>query len=202
MNKIILVLAVILTATQAMATTIGVSTHPFTMKKQVITTEYDTYTSVGKGAGISAKYYRQINDEVNMDAGFTITNGDRANRVFAGADYLLVPDYGRQPRISIKGLIESADFDGQRINGVGVAPTLSKGFSFWGKEAFPFVALPWKLNLNADDNAYESSTALALGITGRLPFDGYENLIGNFETNVNIRNSYTAIVLGISLPIQ
>ena len=98
--------------------------------------------------------------------------------------------------------IQTEDFDGNRINSFGAAPTISKGFSFWGKEAFPFLAVPVRVGLNADTNTYETSTAVATGITGRLPMDGYENLIYNFEANMSVRNSFTGFVMGLSLPIQ
>ena len=55
---------------------------------------------------------------------------------------------------------------------------------------------------NKDTNTYETSTAFAAGITGRLPIDGYKKIVGNIETNVSLRNSYSSIVFGLSLPIQ
>lgn len=202
MKKLALVLATALLSTVASASTIGVSTHPFTMKKQVVTTEFNNYMTNGTGAGITAKYFQRLNEQINFDAGFGITDGDRSNRIFMGADFGLLPDYGRQPRVSIKGLLQTEDFDGNRINSFGAAPTISKGFSFWGKEAFPFLAVPMRVGLNADTNTYETSTAVATGITGRLPMDGYENLIYNFEANMSVRNSFTGFVMGLSLPIQ
>ena len=111
-------------------------------------------------------------------------------------------DYGRQPKVSVKGVLETENIDGDTVNSFGAAPTISKGFSFWGKEAFPFLAVPVKVSLDADENTYETSTAVAAGITGRLPMEGYENLVYNIETNMSLRNSYTGFVMGISLPIQ
>jgi hypothetical protein len=201
MKKLGLILGLALLSSMAMAT-IGVSTHPFTMKKQVITTEFNNYMSNGTGSGITAKYFQRVNEVVNFDAGVGITDGDRANNVFMGADFQMIPDYGRQPRVSVKALLDTMDFGGDRINSFGAAPTISKGFSFWGKEAFPFLAVPMKVSLNADENTYFTSTAVAAGITGRIPVAGYENLVYNFETNMSLRNSYTGFVMGISLPIQ
>ena len=151
MNKLTLILGTILLSSLASASTVGLSTHPFTMKKQVVTTEFNNYMTNGTGAGITAKYLQRVNEEIAFDAGFGITDGDRSNRLFMGADYAFIPDYGRQPRVSVKGLLETQDFDGNRINSFGAAPTISKGFSFWGKEAFPFMAVPVKVSLNADE---------------------------------------------------
>lgn len=189
-------------AMSAMASTVGVSSHPFTMKKHVITTEFNSYLTNGSGMGISAKYFQRVNDKLNFDAGFGFTDGDRSSRFVIGADAQIIPDYGRQPRISLKGTLESENLEGDRINTVGAAPTLSKGFAFWGREAFPFIALPLKVSLNTNEGTYETSTAIAAGITGRLPFGNFRDLVGNLETNISLRNSYTAIVMGVSLPIQ
>lgn len=189
-------------AVSAMATTVGVSSHPFTMKKHVITTEFNSYLNNGSGMGISAKYFQRVNDRFNFDAGFGFTDGDRASRFIMGADAQIIPDYGRQPRVSIKGSLETENIENDRINSAGIAPTMSKGFSFWGKEAFPFVALPVKVSLNTNEGTYETSTAIAAGITGRLPLGGFKDLVGNLETNFSLRNSYAAVVMGVSLPIQ
>lgn len=186
----------------ASASTIGLSTHPFTMNKRVITTEFNSFLSAGAGMGITAKYFQRVDSKLNIDAGVMVSDGDRSSAFMAGADYEIFPDYGRQPRLSAKALLQSAEVDGDRVNNFGVAPTLSKGFAFWGKEAFPFVALPVSVGLNTNEGTYETSTALAAGITGRLPIEGYSNLIGNLETNVGLRNSYTAIVMGLSMPLQ
>ena len=202
MKKLGLFLGSVLLSQIAGASTIGVSAHPFTMQKQVIRTEFSNYGANGVGTGINASYFKRLNERVNFDAGFGISDGKSSSTVFAGADFELIPDYGRQPRVSIKTLLDSQNFNGDRINSFGAAPTLSKGFAFWGNEAFPFVALPVRVGLNADENTFQTSTALAAGITGRLPFDGFENLIANFETNIAIRNSNSSVVLGVSLPIQ
>lgn len=202
MKKLGLFLTASLLSTAASATTIGVSSHPFTMQKQVVTTEFNNYSNNGAGTGMTARYFNRVNEITNIDAGFGITDGDRASRIFMGADFQLIPDYGRQPRVSIKALLETENMDGDRLNSFGAAPTVSKGFAFWGKEAFPFISLPMKVSLNTDENTYETSTALAAGITGRLPINGYEKLVGNIETNFSLRNSYSSIVFGLSLPIQ
>lgn len=186
----------------AFATVVGLSTHPFEADKKVITTEFDSYFSNGSGMGITAKYYQKLNNRVNVDAGVGITSGDRENRVFVGADYELFPDYGRQPRVSVKGILETLSFNDERINSFGIAPTVSKGVSLWGREAFPFVALPVSVSLNTEENTYETATALSTGITRRFRMEGARDLVANLEANFDLRNSFTALVLGVSLPLQ
>ena len=94
------------------------------------------------------------------------------------------------------------EFDNERINTVGIAPTISKGFSFWGNEAFPFVALPYRVSLNDDQGTYDTSLALATGITGQLDIGGNKNVVGNIEANFNLENSFSAIVMGVSVPLN
>lgn len=183
------------------ASSIGLSSHPYSNQEKVVTTEFNSFMSNGAGMGMMAKYYQNIDNKMNFDAGIGFASGSRANMITAGFDYELFPDYSTQPRLSLKSLLESTGFDGDRINSLGVAPTLSKGFSFWGKEAFPFVAIPVKLNLNDDEGTYETALSLTTGISGNLPIDGLERLVGNIEANFDLRNSYTALVLGVSVPL-
>lgn len=202
MRKILLGLLCTALPLGAMASTVGVSSHPFSFNKHIVTTEFNNYMTNGSGTGITARYFQRVNEKLNFDAGFGFTDGDRSSRITAGADYMLIPDYGRQPRFSIKGLLATENLDDDRVNSFGVAPTISKGFSFWGNEAFPYLALPYNVSLNTDQSTYETSTAMALGITGNLNVGGFRDLVGNFETNFSIDNSYTAFVMGVSLPIQ
>ncbi|MBT4790011.1 MAG: hypothetical protein HON90_00445 [Halobacteriovoraceae bacterium] len=202
MKKLLIGLATFSLSLSAMASTIGVSNHPFSMNKHIISTEYNNYMNDGSGMGLSAKYMQRVSDQLNVDAGFGFTDGERASRMFVGADMQLIPDYGRQPRVSLKGFLERESTDGERFNSFGFAPTVSKGFAFWGKEAFPFVSLPMKVSLNESEKIYESSTALALGISGRLNVAGIKNLVGNIETNISLRNSYSALMMGVSVPIE
>jgi hypothetical protein len=196
------VLLLALISMSVMATTVGLSTHPFSVENRVITTEFDNYTSSGQGMGLTARYYQRVNQALNYDVGFSINEGERANRLLVGTDYEIFPDFGRQPRLSVKGLFETMEFDNERINSFGAAPTLSKGFSFWGKEAFPFIALPYRVSLNDDQNTYETSIALATGITGRLDIGGNTEVVGNIEANFNLDNSYSALVMGVSVPLN
>ena len=56
--------------------------------------------------------------------------------------------------------------------------------------------------INESEKEYETSTALAFGMTGRLPIEGINNLVGNIEANMSLRNSYSSLVMGVSLPIE
>lgn len=184
------------------ANRIGVSSHPFTMNKNVLTTEFNSITSQGIGQGITSKFFKRLSYRSNFDIGVGISDGDRANRFFTGLDYELYPDYAKQPRISVKSFFESENVLGQRLNSLGFAPTISKGLRVRGHEVFPFMALPFAVTLNDSSRTYETSQALSAGFTTRLPFVGFEKIVGSFETNMNIRNSFTSFLFGVSLPLQ
>jgi len=202
MKKLLLGLCCSVLSIGAIASTVGVSAHPFTMNKHIVTTEFNSYLNNGTGMGLTARYMQRVNQKLSFDAGFGFTDGERASKMMFGSDYALIPDYGRQPKISIKGLLETENYDGSRINSFGIAPTISKGLSFWGNEAFPYLAVPLKVGLNTNENTYETSTAVAMGVTGNLHVGGFRDLVGNIETNFSLRNSYAAVVMGVSLPIQ
>lgn len=202
MRNLILAAVIFTFSAVSMASTIGLSNHPFSLQKHVITTEFNNYLTNGAGTGITARYMQRVNEKLNMDFGAGFSNGERSSTFRVGADMMLIPDYGRQPRISIKGFGITEAFDGDRVNSFGAAPTISKGFSFWGKEAFPFLAVPMQVNMNTETSEYETTTALATGITGRIPLAGIDNLVGNIEMNFPIRNSFTSLVFGVSVPLQ
>ncbi|MBL7663648.1 MAG: hypothetical protein JNM93_00830 [Bacteriovoracaceae bacterium] len=202
MKNILIVLAMLFSL-RAFAQNIGVSTHPFSLKSSVINAELANNTSNGTGTGVNLRYYNRLADDVNMDVGYGVNSGDRENRFFLGTDYRLFPDYGYQPRISVKGMYSyGKEFD-QKLHRIGFAPTISKGFNVNGNEVFPFVAIPLQLQLNSTANNYQTVNTLALGVTGRIQLDNSSDvIIANLETQFNLRNSYNAIVLGISVPLN
>lgn len=200
-TMIVAIIAALMLVSSAFANVVGLSTHPFQLEKHVIGTEVTSNLSAGSGFGVQARYMHRLAPELNLDAGAMMAGGERNSRFFAGADYMIFPDYDSQPRVSIKSFLErTSEFDRDK-NNIGFAPVVSKGFSFWGNEAFPFVAIPIKLSLDSDSSTYETVSSLAFGITGRLPIEGYTKLVGNIEANIDIENSYTGLVMGIGYPL-
>lgn len=202
MRNLALFLVLIMVSASAMASVVGLSTHPLTMKRSAMNTEFNSYGASKDGKGFNARYHQRINEAMNFDVGAGFTDGERSNQFFAGVDTQLIPDYGRQPRISVKALGSTQNVDGERVYSLGAAPIISKGFAVSGNEMFPYMAVPLELVLNDDSSKWVTSSAVALGTTMRLPWDGYENLVANAEINMSLRNSYSAIVLGISIPIN
>lgn len=200
--KLITLCLSFLLSTSAFAYGTGYVTHPLRTGKHILSTEFTGIVSTGGGAGVQARYTRKMAPQLALEAGAGINGGNRDNRFFIGADYELLPDYRKQPRVSTKVTIENAsEFDSRR-NILALAPTISKGFSFWGKEAFPFISIPVSLNLDGDTKTYESQIAAAIGITGPLPFEDYKHLLANFETSFGLKDSFTAVFLGLSYQLN
>lgn len=201
-SRALLFIASLLVAPSLWAYGTGQSTFPLMEKQHMVSTEITGITSTGGGFGIQGRYTRKMNKRLVLDGGFGLSGGERTNRFFAGADWELFPDYMNQPRISIKTSLENANEFDVRRNILTVAPTVSKGFSFWGEEAYPFVSLPFGVQLINETKQYETVANLNLGILGNLPFEGYRKFTASAEVTVDIKDSYTGVFLGLSYPLN
>lgn len=202
MSKALLFVAAVLTAPSVWAYGIGQSSFPLMEKQQFLSTEITGITSTGGGVGIQGRYTRKISKQLIVDGGIGLSGGERANRIFAGADWEIFPDYMSQPKFSIKTTFENAKEFNFRKNVLSVAPVVSKGFNFWGKEAFPFVAIPLGVQLINETKQYETVANLNLGVLGNLPIDGYEKLTTSVEFTLGIKDSYTGLFVGLSYPLE
>lgn len=189
-------------STNVFAYGIGQSSFPLMPNKRLISTEMTGITSTNGGVGIQSRYTQKLNAATTLDAGLGISGGERSGRIFAGADYEVYPDYQRQPRISLKGTIENAKEFGKRRNIISIAPIISKGFSFWGQEAYPYLALPLGISLEGREKRYKTFVSSNLGINGRVPIDGYRHLTGMLETQINLNGSFTGVTVGMSFPVN
>ena len=179
----------------------GLSSYPLKTKGSILTTELISFFSDGKGLGLQGRYTRKINGSVTLDGGIGVSDSGRNQRYFAGADIEFFPDYGKQPRISVKAFFQSAEEFEKRKNIIGGAPMASKGFAMFGKMIHPFIAAPVGLVLDQNTKQYEFRITGAFGIMGNIPVgDPKENkqLVYNVEANLNIQDSYSAIYFGIS----
>jgi len=179
----------------------GYSTYPMLTDSKLMSAELMGVTSTGGGVGIQARYTHKITQKWTVDGGAGVSGGERSSRFFASSDYEIFPDYMKQPKISIKTrLMNTKEFDVRR-NVISVAPVVSKGFSFWGHEAFPYLSIPFDLSLDSKTKSYETSINASLGLTGNLPIEGYRHLTAFLEGTVGVKDSYTGIFLGVGFPL-
>ena len=84
----------------------------------------------------------------------------------------------------------------------GITPVFSKGFSFWGVEGFPYASIPLAISLNGSKKSYETIATLSVGLTGKVPFQGYRHLTANLEGMLNIKDSYSGLFCGLAFPMN
>lgn len=200
--KYVISLCLALVHSHVFAHGVGLSAYPLELQKNMFSTELTGITSDGGGVGLQGRYSRKINEKTVLDAGFGISGGERNSRFFVAADYEIFPDHMRQPKVTVRTSIENSKEFGTRRNILSLAPKISKGFSFWGHEAFPYAALPFGVNLDSDTKRYQSQMGLNLGIAGNLPFEGYNKLLGVLETTIGVNDTYTAFFAGITFPLN
>ena len=204
MNKIklISIAAASLLTTNIWALGTGLSSYPMMSGKKLISSEVLGVTSSGGGVGAQVRYTQKFNKKAVFDAGIGISAGEMSNRFFTGVDYEIFPDYYQQPKVSVKTSLEMAkEFDESRTK-LSLAPTVSKGFSFWGTEAYPYFALPLGLSLDSDSKTYESTVSANLGINGNVPLEQYKHLQASAEIQLGLKDSFTSILVGLSYPLQ
>jgi|GEM_PF-523106 len=204
-KKAVAAVAVVFTLAQAnnvFAYGVGLSTFPLSEGTKAVSAEATGVVTRGGGAGIQARYSQKLNNITTVDAGFGISGGERSGRVFAGMDYEILPDYEKQPRMSLKAIIQNSKDFGASNNSFSLAPTFSKGLNVQGKEVYPYLAIPYGVMLNSDSKTYETTLNLALGANGHLPIEGYERWIANVEVTANLQDSYSGVFVGLSYPIN
>lgn len=182
----------------------GLSSFPLEVETKLISAEFTGITSTGGGIGMQARYTQKISEKGTIDAGLGISGGERSARLFAGYDYELFPDYENQPKTSIKAFIENSKEFRDRRNILGIAPTISKGFSFWGKEAFPYISLPYGISLNGNSNSYNTTLSANFGVSGVIPADVGPNkqLTANAEAIIGVKDSFSGAFFGVAYPIE
>ena len=200
--RIISTLLSLMVSTSLWAYGTGVSTYPLMPEKKLISTEFTGITSTGGGVGLQARYTQKLNATTIVEAGIGMSGGEFDSRIFAGADFEIFPDYQKQPRVAVKAYFENVKEFGLRRNVVGVTPTVSKGFNFWGNEGFPFLSVPVGLSLDTENQMYRTIISANFGIVGNLPIEGYKHWTASIEGIISVKDTYSGIFMGLTYPIN
>lgn len=180
----------------------GWSTYPMLIDNKFLSTEVTGDLSNNGGVGLQGRYIQKLNRATVLDGGIGFSGGERSGRVFAGLDYEIFPDYQAQPRISVKATFENSREFNLRKNKIGMNPIVSKGFNFWGKEAYPYLSAPMGISLDNGTQSYDTFMKVSAGITGKIPYGPLSHLTANLEGTINVKNSYSGVFLGLSFPID
>ena len=187
---------------QAFSSGVGFSSYPLMIDKKFISLEMTGNLSSNGGLGVQGRFTQKLHSRMTIDGGIGISGGRLSGRVFAGLDYEFFPDYMKQPRFSVKGMLQNVKDGDTRKNIFGVSPVFSKGFSFWGYEGFPYASIPLAISLNGSQKSYETIANLSMGITGKVPVSGYGHLTANLEGMLNIKDSYSGLYMGLAFPMN
>lgn len=181
-----------------------ISAHPYLEGKKVLNTQFiQNYAGGEEASYVQMLYLQQMNEHINLDAGFGVSDGEENRRLVAGATYTIFPDFGNQPKVAAKVFFENVRNEEQYVNSVGIAPILSKGFLIGNKiEIYPFISFPSKLALENDTEQYEFQFSFAMGTTMPIKYPGFENAHVNIESNLDLRNSASSIAGGITMSFQ
>ena len=199
-TKIAFSLSLMLMAPSLHARGVGISALPLPVGQKLISTEFTGILSKGGGIGFQGRFSRKIRPLTTLDLGVGMSGGDHSSQAFVGVDTEVLPEYRNQPRVSVKGYLESAKEAGTRQNRLAMAPTLSKGFSFWGHVAYPHISFPYSIDLDANNKTYATSLSTNLGVSGILPIRGQSSkpLIGHAEAVIGLKNGHTGLMVGVS----
>ena len=52
--------------------------------------------------GMQARFTQKVDPKLIVEAGAGVQDGERNNTLFLSADYTLLPDFGRQPKFSLR----------------------------------------------------------------------------------------------------
>ena len=114
----------------ALSSGVGFSSYPLMIDKKFVSLEMTGNLSSSGGVGVQGRFTQKLHSRMTLDGGIGISGGRFSGRVFAGLDYEFFPDYMKQPRFSVKGVLQNVKDGDTRKNVFGVTPIFSKGFSF------------------------------------------------------------------------
>ena len=203
-NSLFIVLAFTLSlfSFNALSSGVGFSSYPLMIDKKFVSLELTGNLSSNGGLGVQGRFTQKLHSRMTLDGGIGISGGRFSGRVFAGLDYEFFPDYMKQPRFSVKGVLQNVKDGDTRKNVFGIIPTFSKGFSFWGYEGFPYASIPLSISLDGSQKSYETIASLSTGITGKVPLNGYRHLTANLEGTINLKDSYSGLYMGLAFPMN
>lgn len=152
---------------------------------------YDFSPSSGPGVGLRAQ--KQLIPEVLFEAGGALSSGRRDRNLYLSLAKTFYPDYGWQPALTLKGLVEFTNMDDDNYNQIGFAPIFSKGVKIVDQDVYFFAGLPARL-IVGDDHIQSSRFSLGInaGATSPLTF-WQEGLFGSVEMYFNARKSYNSV---------
>lgn len=185
-----LLFALAFICSNSQASVVGISTHPLNEEARVLSAEMTGYMSQHHEVGMGIRYTQELNRGQLFDLMAGGAQDARGLVVGAGMDFELLEEDVSQPRLSIKPYFQHQKFESDKLNLVGAAPTMRKGFSIQGQEFFPYLAVPTGIKIDNANDAFDYYASLSLGASVPLAVAGGDKLVVSVEGNKNLGASY------------
>lgn len=179
-------LAALFLSFHSLASVVGISTHPLNDEARVLSAETTGYMSQRHEVGMGLRYTQELQPGQLLDLSASGAQESRGLMVGGGMDFELLREDVSQPRVSIKPYLQYHKFEGDKLNLVGAAPTLRKGFSIEGNEFFPYLALPSGLRIDSTNDEFDYYASLSFGASMPLPAAGGDKLLLSVEGNKDL----------------
>ncbi len=151
---------------------------------RVLSAEMTGYMSQRNEMGAGVRYTQNFNGNL-LDVTAAGAQDSRAMVLGAGMDFEVLREDMNQPRVSVKPYAQQLSFEGTSSTLVGAAPTLRKGIATFGKEIFPYVALPNGVRIDSDSQEFVFYSSLTFGASMAIP-QSQERLVISLEANKNL----------------
>lgn len=181
-----LILATVFVSFNSLASVVGISTHPLNEEARVLSAETTGYMSQRHEVGMGLRYTQELQPGQLLDLTASGAQESRGLMIGGGMDFELLREDVSQPRVSIKPFLQYHKFEGDKLNLVGTAPTLRKGFSVQGNEFFPYLAVPSGLRIDSTNDEFDYYASLTLGASMPLPAGGGDKLLLSLEGNKDL----------------
>lgn len=170
----------------ALASVVGVSTHPLSDKAKVLSAEMTGFMSGRHEMSAGLRYTQELKPTRILDVTASGGQDSRAFSLGMGVDFEAIAEDVNRPRVSFKPFFQQQRFEAERFNLVGFAPTIRKGLTLQGNEIFPYLALPagFKIDGGTEELSYHAS--LTFGASMPFPGAGNDRLFLNVEGNRNM----------------
>ncbi len=181
----------------ASASVIGISTHPLNEEARVLSAEMTGYMSQRHEVGMGVRYTQEVNRGQLLDLTAGGAQDSRGLYLGGGLDMEILHEDVYQPRVSIKPYYQHQKFDQDKMNLIGAAPTIRKGFSIEGNEFFPYLAIPSGIKVDNSNDEFVYYASMTLGGSMPLPAAGGDKLLVSFEANKDLGASsdYMGVLL-------
>lgn len=147
------------------------------------------YMSQRNEMGAGLRYTQEVDQFKRLDVSAAGGQDSRNLQLGTGMDFEMFQEDINQPRISIKPYVQHQKFEASSATLLGTAPTIRKGFSTSGVEFFPYLAVPFGMKVDSDDNGFVYYSSLTFGASMPFPGGNNDRILLSLEGNRSMGNS-------------